>query len=142
MLEYWSGPSAMVNQIWVLWEFFITVESNTPYSILLPPHEMQRFLDAINNGGEKLREAVWLCLASIDCASAVADNDEDQVAILARVKEAGQDHVTSTVIKAIREWFCSVMGEHAQALLLKLGDGSKDRLNVCSSVNIISTFVG
>lgn len=116
LLEKWNDAMATVDQIWVLWETFNTVESGAKFSIELGQTEIDSFLEAIGEGNQDFLD-LKANLSKIDCEKAQAGNDADRTAILKVMKQHGLYNVSCRVAERVRDWVCSISRRHANSLL-------------------------
>lgn len=122
IIERWDDIKYTLNQIWVLWEVFSTVEAESNFDILLTQDEAQRYYDALLDGSESLRNTTDI-LSDIHSNHALSANpiEQHQVKLRMQSLEGGLHNVDTTVTQKTRQWLIDSARRYLESLELETG---------------------
>jgi hypothetical protein len=124
LLERWDDVPHTLNQIWVLWEIYNTVQVGAAFTVLLSIEELAKFIACIWFSGDGPNQA-QKALADIRCQDATSEDKYVRQTILEKI-EGQHNEVNTKVIEQVRKWYHQKGIEHLERLPI---DDSPARLH-------------
>jgi len=126
----WQQPT-YTKRAWCLFEFYITLQSNIPYSITMSAGDQKSFEEELMNE----RTDVISNILRIDIDSAVAKYQVDKDNIMKCMQDlhGGKERVNRDILHAIRQW--------VQTRIISFLDSMPEHDRVLSSVQIRCAYM-
>ena len=111
MLQACRDAMETLDQIWVLWEVFNTVQAGADLDILLSKEETDKLVKGMEHSSQEFM-LTQSHLSRIDCGRARASIETDRNVILKQMQSKGLHEVDREVTKQIRAWLVSTGRKH------------------------------